>query len=154
MIIPLVIVVAWLWLASRAIARIRGELAEAESRLARRFYKLHGRVTEIDTMVRELEFERKRRRGEIRFTPEMKVGEALAIHPKVGEVLAAFGLTGAGCSGGSGPDEEASLLEACRGASLDARPVIGALDAFLEDPDAPVRAEPATARLHEIRSIR
>jgi len=153
LIAPFVLLIAWLWLTMRAVARVRRELGEAESRLARRFYKLHGRVTEIDGLVRELEFERKRRRGEIRFTPEMRVGDALAVHPKVGEILGAYGLAGGGCSGGGGPPEDATLAEVCRSSSLDLRAVLHTMDRFLENPDAPIQAEPATAKLHSIRSL-
>jgi hypothetical protein len=153
LIAPLVLLVAWLWLTTRAVARVRREVGEAESRLARRFYKLHGRVAEIDGLVRELEFERKRRRGEIRFAPETRVAEALAVHPKVGEILAAYGLAGSGCSGGGGPPEDATLAEVCSGARLDLRAVLATMDRFLDNPDAPIQAEPATARLHSIRSL-
>lgn len=150
---PLVLLIAWLWLTARAIARVRRDLGEAESRLARRFYKLHGRLTEIDTVVRELDFERRRRRGEIRFTAETRVGEALAVHPKVGEILAAYGLAGSGCSGGGGPAEDATLAEVCRNSNLDLRAVLGTMERFLADPDAPIQAQAATAKLHSIRTL-
>jgi hypothetical protein len=153
LVVPLVLLVAWLWLTTRALGRIRDELGEAESRLARRFYKLHGRVAEIDAVVRELDFERRRRRGEIRFTAETRVGDALAVHPRIGEILAAYGLTGAGCGGGSGPPEDATIAEACRGASLDVKAVLGTMERFLADPDAPIQAHAASAKLHGIGTL-
>lgn len=152
-VIPLALMIAWLWLTTRAVAKARREVEEAESRLARRFYKLHGRVTEIDSVVRELDFERRRRRGEIRFAAETTVGEALGVHPRIGEIFAAYGLTGSGCSGGGGPAESATLAEVCRGASLDLRAVLATMDRFLEDPDAPIQAQAATAKLHRIQTL-
>jgi hypothetical protein len=149
LVVPLVLLAAWLWITGRTLARTRRRLDEAESRLARRFYRLQGRLTEMDATVRELDFERRRRRGEIRFEPETKLRDALAVHPKVREILAAFGLTGEGCSGG-GLDESASLAEACRDNGLDAGDVLAALARFVEAPDTPVRAQPSAAKLHRI----
>jgi hypothetical protein len=140
----------WAWIATRSLSRVRRQLDEAESRLARRFYKLQGRVTQIDATVRQLEFDRLRRIGAIRFSAEMRLGEALAVHPRVGEVFAAFGVTGSGCSGGS-LNGDATIAETCRDASLDVLSVLGALERFLEDPDAPIQAEPATAKLYQIQ---
>jgi hypothetical protein len=153
LILPLVLFVAWAWVTARAIARLRGELGQAESRLARRFYKLQGRVTELDALVRELDFERRRRRGEIRFTGETTLAEAIAVHPRVGEILAAYGLVGSGCSGG-GTNGGASLGRACADASLDLRTVLQALASFVENPDAPALARPETARLYHIQPPR
>jgi hypothetical protein len=148
-ILPLVLLLVWLWLVSRSIARLRGELDQAESRLARRFYTLQGRVSEIDATVRELDFERRRALGEIRFDPSMTIGEAVAVHPKVGEILVAFGLGGGGCAGG-GLAETISIADACSGASLDVQAVLNALRRFADNPDAPLAAHAATAKLHQI----
>ena len=65
--------VVWLWLVSRSLHKIHRQLDDAESRLARRFYTLQGRLTEMDSIVRELDFERRRAAGEIRFTADMPV---------------------------------------------------------------------------------
>lgn len=65
----------------RRTSQARREVREAESRIARRFYLLQGRVTEIDALVRELDFERRRLRREIRFEPSTRLGEAMAVHP-------------------------------------------------------------------------
>jgi len=150
--IPALLVLTWMWLTTRVITRLRRELGEVESRLARRFYTLQGRVTEIDATVRELDFERLRKRGEIRFDASMKVAEAIAIHPKVREIFAAFGLSGAGCSG-PGLNEDATIAEACRDASLDRHAVVEALLRFVDDPAAPIEARAASAKLHQIGKI-
>jgi hypothetical protein len=147
------VLIAALLLVARAGARLRHEIGEVESRLARRFYTLQGRVTEIDTTVRELEFDRKLRRGEIRFDAGMTLGDAAAVHPKVQEIFAAFGLAGGGCSG-PGVDGSRTIREACRDASLDPGAVLGALARFAEDPSAPVDARASTAKLHRIERPR
>ena len=149
LILPAVLLVAWLWVTTRSIARTRAQLDAAESRLARRFYKLHSRLTEVDVLVRELDFERRRRSGEIRFGPETKHSEAIALHPRIGEILAGFGLAGSGCSGG-GLDGDATLVDACRQASLDVQSVIEELDRFTRNPSAPLQVRRAGAKLIRI----
>jgi hypothetical protein len=126
------------------------EIREAESRLARRFYLLQGRVTEIDALVRELDFERRRLRGEIRFEASTRLAEALAVHPRVREILGGFGITGSGCSGGA-LDESQTISEVCAASSLDARVVLEALGRFLDDPLAPLDARATAARIYRIQ---
>ncbi|GJM43770.1 MAG: hypothetical protein DHS20C21_06120 [Gemmatimonadota bacterium] len=132
--------------------RTRDEIAAAESRLSRRVYLLQGRLAELDGTVTRLEFDRRNARGEIRFERSMRLVDAFAIHPRVREVFAAFGLAGEGCSGPS-PPESKTIQEACSDASLDVRTVLGALDRFLADPDGPIDARAASARLHRIESL-
>jgi hypothetical protein len=151
LLIPLGLLGAWIWVTGRTMARTGRQLQEAESRLARRLYKLQGQITEIDATVKELDFERRRRRGEIRFTADTTVAESVAVHPRVGEILAGFGLAGSGCSGGGGPAPGSTLAAACAERSLDVRSVLEALDRFVTDPDAPVAVEAATAKLYRIR---
>lgn len=151
--IPFAILLIWLWITARALARIRAQIDEAESRLARRFYGLQGRVTEMDATLRNLEFEHKRSRGEIRFRPETPLSDALSVHPRIREILAAFRLAGSGCPGG-GVDESRTLAQACRESNLDLRPVLEALDRFVKDPDAPIEARASAAKLYSIGESR
>ncbi len=151
-VIPVVVLLAALWWLARSVVRLRREIGEAESRLARRFYTLQGRVSEMDSTVRELEFERRRQRGEIRFDQDTTIDDALSVHPKVREIFAAFGITGGGCSG-PGLDQSQTIAEACRRSSLDMRAVLGALASFVKDPSAPVDALPATAKLYRIEKM-
>jgi hypothetical protein len=151
LILPLVALGAAFWLVARSFRKMEERVDAAESRLARRFYTLQGRVTEMGVTVRELDFERRRAAGEIRVSADMPLKELLDIHPKVREILTAFGLTGGGCSG-PGLDESQTLLDACRSQSLDPRSLIGALEGFLRDPDAPIDARVATTKLYQIRS--
>lgn len=152
--VPLLLLVAGLavtGLLLRRLARLGREIRDAEARLARRFYLLQGKVTELESLVRELEFERRRLRGDIRFEPSMRLEEAFAVHPRVREILAGFGITGSGCSGGS-LDESRTIARACADASLDPRAVLDALGRFLADPSTPVPTQAASARIYRIQA--
>ena len=135
----------------RRLSRLSGEIRDAEARLARRFYLLQGRVTELDALVRELEFERRRLRGEIRFGASTRLEEAFATHPRVREILSGFGITGSGCGGGA-VDESRTIGQACAEASLDPRVVLAALAGFVADPTSPVEARATAARIYRIQA--
>ncbi len=148
----MVLLLAGALLAHRRMVRLRDEIGAAESRLARRFYLMQGRLAELDSTVQRLEFERRRAAGQIRFTPQMPLAEAFAVHPRVREVFAAFGLSGGGCSG-PGVAESRSIAEACSELSLDPRSVLEALDRFVQDPEGPIEARAATAKLYRIHTL-
>jgi hypothetical protein len=139
-------------LLTRRVVQLGRELRDAEARLARRFYLVQGRLTELESIVRELEFDRRRLRGEIRFDATTKLADAFAVHPRVREILAGFGLSGSGCAGG-GLDESKTIAEACLASSLDSRAVLGALRGFLENPGAPLETTVAQARIYKIQSL-
>jgi hypothetical protein len=135
---------------SRKLGRVRRELEEAEARLGRRLFRVQGRLAELESKVSELEFERRRTRGEIRFDARTKLADAIAVHPRVLEILGSFGISGGGCGGGS-LDESGSIQEACRAASVDPADVLDALRRFVDDPDGKLGApEAAQAKLHQI----
>ncbi|MCA9754071.1 MAG: hypothetical protein R3B81_13590 [bacterium] len=142
----------WIWFSARKMARLSAQIGEAESRLARRVYTLQGRMAELSATVHELDFERRRSRGLIRFAPDMRLEDAFDVHPRVREVFAAFGVGGGGCSGGS-VDESRTIADVCRDSSLDSRSVLAALDRFVRDPDGPIEAKAASARIHQIRTL-
>jgi hypothetical protein len=134
----------------RRLGRVVRELEAAEARLGRRLYRVQGRLAEIEATVVELEFERRRTRGEIRFEPRTKLEDAIAVHPRVREILGSFGITGGGCAGGS-LDESGSIVDACRSASVDPAAVLDALRRFVDDPDAPPSTASASqSKLHQI----
>lgn len=133
--------------------RLRDEISAAESRVSRRIVLLQGRVAQLSATVQRLEFERRNARGEIRFEPSMTLEEAYAVHPRVAEIFASFGLGGSGCSGGGAPDAARTIAQTCAEASLDVQTVMGSLRSFLRDPDGPLQAEPASARLHRIQLV-
>ncbi|MBZ0267482.1 hypothetical protein K8I85_04955 [bacterium] len=133
--------------------RLRDEISAAESRVSRRVVLLQGRVAALSATVQRLEFERRNARGEIRFEASMTLDDAYAVHPRVREIFAAFGLGASGCSGGGAPDASRTIAETCGEASLDVDSVLAALRTFLRDPDGPLQTEPASARLHRIQLV-
>lgn len=147
------VLAVWIWYSGRRLAKLRRSVEETESRLARRVYTLTGRVAELTATVRELEFERQRARGLVRFEGDMTLADAFEVHPRVREVFAAFGVGGGGCSGGSGLDESLTIMETCREYSLDSANVLGALRRFLENPDGPIEARAASAKIYQIRQL-
>jgi len=147
------LVLGWALYGLVARVRLRDEISAAESRLSRRLYLLQGRVAELSATVQQLDFERRLARGEIRFAADMPLKDAYAVHPRVREVFAAFGLAGQGCSSGSAAPDHQTIAQACRAASLDPQAVLRALDGFLADPDGPIRTSTATARLYRIESL-
>ncbi|NNE43914.1 MAG: hypothetical protein HKN12_06880 [Gemmatimonadetes bacterium] len=150
--VPLLILGIWGWFMARSMIRLRSQLDESEARLARRFYKLQGRLTEMDAIVRELDFERRRKSGEIRFSGDQKIEDAVAIHPRVAEILAAFGLAGSGCGGGGTLNVHSTLAETCREHHLDLESVLESLNRFVENPEGPIEAQPATAKLYQLQA--
>jgi hypothetical protein len=149
-----IVVLAWALYGHISRIRLRDEIGASESRLSRRVYLLQGRLAELAATVQQLDFERRNARGEIRFTPDTTLGDAYAVHPRVREVFAAFGLSGGqGCSPGAAPEETQTIAQVCRAASLDAQNVLQALESFLADPAGPIRTSPATAKLYRIESL-
>ncbi len=135
---------------SRRLGRARRELEAAEIRLGRRLFRVQGRLSEIEATVGELEFERRRTRGEIRFDAKTTLDDAIAVHPRVREILGTFGITGGGCAGGS-LDESQTIVEACRGAAVDPGAVLDALRRFVDDPETRLESsESAQSKLHQI----
>lgn len=141
------------WIVLRRIGKVRRDLEEAEARLGRRLYRVQGRLAAMESEVAELEFDRKRARGEIRFTPEMTLGEAFSVHPRVREIFGSFGISGAGCAGGS-LDESQSIREICRQSSVDGGMLLDSLRRFAHDPTETLGPpEPALAKLYQIGTI-
>jgi hypothetical protein len=133
----------------RRLGRLDRKLEEMESRLGGRIYRIQGRLAEMEATVRELEFERKRGRGELRIDLGTKLEEAMGIHPRVREILGTYGISGSGCSGGA-LDESKSIHEACRVASVDPATVLESLRRFLADPEDAVTPPVSQAKLYQI----
>ena len=137
----------------RRLGRLDRKLEESESRLGGRIYRMQERLAELEATVRELEFERKRGRGELRIDLGTKLEDAMGIHPRVREILGSYGISGSGCSGGA-LDESQSIQEACRTASVDPGMVLESLQRFLHDPeDAGTTPALSQAKLYQIGKI-
>lgn len=89
-------------------------------------------IEELRKQIRRLDFEIKRRGGEIRISPEMKIAEILAIHPRMKEVLAGVHL--GGCSSCSTSENE-TLAAGAASYGLDIDMIMTELNRFLANPD-------------------
>jgi hypothetical protein len=124
-----------LWIGIRRISRLRARVEEMKRLHDRRFYPLQRRVSQVESAIGAIEFDRRRERGEIRFEPEMTLGELMAVHPRVREILAFYGLTR---DRGSHETEDSTLARACADAGVDAQQVLEALYRFAADPSHPI----------------
>jgi hypothetical protein len=140
------------WAFGRKLGKLRRELEESEARLGRRLFRVQGRLAEIEATLGELDFDRRRGRGEIHFDPGMKIEDAMAVHPRIREILGSFGISGSGCAGGA-LDETQSIREACRSASVDPSAVLEALRRFIAEPEKKVPSETVQAKLYQIGKI-
>ena len=126
--------------------RKNGELKERIAQVNSRVYHLRREMLEAQEkaglQLTELKFQLLQLKGELKITPEMKVGEVVALHPQAGQVLAAFHL--GGCSSCS-VDNNQSLAEAAALNSRELPPILVALNGLLAenagDRNGPVPAE-------------
>ncbi|MGC8779415.1 MAG: hypothetical protein ACP5UQ_00960 [Anaerolineae bacterium] len=117
------------YLAFRRAGALERRLAEAHDRLV----ALRTQMNEADEQWREelagLRMEMRQRAGELSFSPEMTIAEALKVHPKVGEVLASFHLNG--CSHCAVSDVD-TLGGACQTYGIDQQALMAALNRLVD----------------------
>ncbi len=89
-------------------------------------------MEELRQQIRRLDFEIKRRAGELTISPEMSIADILAIHPRMKEVLAGVQL--GSCSGCAASGNE-SLAAGAASYGLDINLIMGEIHRFLTDPD-------------------
>lgn len=89
-------------------------------------------MEELNKRIRRLDFEMSRRAGEIKLSPEMRISDILAVHPRMKEVLAGVHL--GGCSSCATSESE-TLAAGAASYGLDIQLILGEIDRFLADPD-------------------
>ncbi|GEM_PF-238754 len=132
---------AWLYL-----WRLSHELATAQRRLDRynrALFDVNERIQALEERhaaeQAQLQAQIRWLTGRARFTPEMTVREAQALHPQAPEILAAFHL--GGCSGCAvDPDER--LDQVARRNGLDVQELLAQLNQLLPPEAAPGNAVP------------
>jgi hybrid cluster-associated redox disulfide protein len=142
MITVLVALSAFGALASAAIALLRQRsLREALCDAQRRLYLVQARLHELEnTMQKELQAVRtlvQRQAGGPPFEPTMKIADAVAIDPRVREVLARFHL--GGCNA-CAIDEEHTIEQAALSYGADLERLMVALTSLSDGPESPPRA--------------
>jgi hybrid cluster-associated redox disulfide protein len=119
------------YLALRRSGALAGQLSSAQSSL----FSLRGELNEareqLEASLAELRVEAKRQAGELKFDPAMTISAAMAMHPRVVDVLANFHL--GGCSHCAISDVD-TLEGACQSYGIDQAALMQALDA-LATPD-------------------
>lgn len=107
--LALISVTAILWQKNKALHR---QLDDIETYTYKRFVDLSTENERLALAVKGLR-RQSRQLGGAKFTPEMTVGEALEIHPRVLDILAAENIVsgGCGCHGGDTEDIEEHTLQ-------------------------------------------
>ena len=126
--------------------RKNGELKERIAQVNSRVYHLRQEMLEAQEkaglQLTGLKFQLLQLKGELKVTPDMKIGEVVALHPQAGQVLAGFHL--GGCSSCS-VDNDQSLAEAAALNSRELSPILVALNGLLAEEaggyNGPVPAE-------------
>jgi hypothetical protein len=129
-------------LASAAVALLRQRsLREAVRDAQRRLYLVQARLHELEsTMQKELQAVRtmvRRQAGDPLFEPTMKIADAVAIDPRVRDVLAGFHL--GGCNA-CAIDEEHTIEQAALSYGADLERLMIALTTLSDGPESPPRA--------------
>ncbi len=112
------------YLALRRADATEKRLSEANGKLV----ELRSQLTDADGKMRqeliELRLAMRRQAGELSFAPDMTIAEAMAVHPKVAEVLASFQL--GGCSHCAVSDVD-TIQGACQTYGIDQKALMNAL---------------------------
>lgn len=89
----------------------------------------HKQIEDIRKSVSELRFESMKLEGKFRFTKDMPLTEAIAVHPDVAKVLFGHGLACVSCPSAAGETlEQAALVH-----GLDVQPILDDLNKLLQD---------------------
>lgn len=127
----LIIAIVALLAAFLAVRRASG-LQERLDRANSTVFELHGALKELEgrlgQQITDLQLNLRQRSGEAIFRPDMTIAEALAVHPKVNEVLAGFHL--GGCSHCAVSDVD-TIQGACQTYGLDEKALMAALNSLI-----------------------
>lgn len=118
------------WRANRNTADLKERLAQANSRV----YNLRREIQQVEQDVEQdrlaLKFEILKLKGDLQITPEMRIGEILAVHPQTQQVLAGFHI--GGCSSCS-VDDRQTLGDAVVANGRPLEPVLAALNTLVAE---------------------
>ncbi|MGQ9490653.1 MAG: hypothetical protein ACUVR4_10395 [Anaerolineae bacterium] len=112
--------------------RRAGSLQERLDRSDSALYELRSALKatnqQLDEKISDLKLSMRRQAGEEIFRPEMTIAEAMEVHPRVGEVLAAFHL--GGCSQ-CAVSEVDTIEGACQSYGIDQQALMQALNGLV-----------------------
>jgi len=113
------------WSANRKNNDLKERMAQVNSRVYNLRREMQETQEKAEQEMMTLKFQLLRAQGELKVTPEMKMGEIVAIHPQAEQVLAGFHL--GGCSSCS-VDPGQTLAEATAVNGRDISPILVALN--------------------------
>lgn len=116
------------WFTSRQSNELKEKIAQANSRV----YNLRRELAEAQEKAEQsltmLKFEILKAQGDLKVTPEMKIGEIMMLHPQAQQVLAGFHIGGcASCY----VDDRQSLGEAVAVNGRELEPILAALNTLI-----------------------
>ncbi|MCX6027819.1 MAG: hypothetical protein NT169_00775 [Chloroflexi bacterium] len=120
------------YLAMRQAGAVDRRLTEISSSLAELRSALNESREKAAEKVSGLRLEMRRRAGELAFTPEMTIKEAMEVHPAVSDVLASFHL--GGCSTCAVSDVD-TIQGACQTYGIGQAELMAALNRLIEPGD-------------------
>lgn len=116
------------FLAMRRASSLQERLESANRAIFELRSALNGLEERQGQQLADLQLSLRRQAGEAIFRPDMTIAEALAVHPKVNEVLASFHL--GGCSQCAVSDVD-TIQGACQTYGLDEKALMAALNAVI-----------------------
>jgi hypothetical protein len=116
------------WNANRKNKDLQERLSQANSRVYNLRRDMQEQQESTDKALMLLKFELLKSQGDLKISPDMRVGEVLLAHPQAGQVLAAFHI--GGCSSCS-VDDRQTLGEAIAVNGRDLEPILAALNTMV-----------------------
>jgi len=113
------------YLAFRRADALDKRLSETNDKL----FDLRSQLNDANGELRGLRLEMRRQAGELKFSPEMTIAEAMEVHPQVVQVLASFHL--GGCSHCAVSDVD-TIEGACQSYGIDQSALMAALNQLID----------------------
>lgn len=126
------------WRANRKNTDLKERLAQTNSRIYNLRRELQQAEQDAEHDLMALKFEILKLKGDLKITPDMKIGEVLAVHPQTQQVLAGFHI--GGCSSCS-VDDRQTLGEAVAVNGRELEPVLAALNTLVADSNGAIPPE-------------
>jgi hypothetical protein len=118
------------WSANRKNAALNERIAQTNSRIYNLRRELEETLEQAEQERMTLKFQILKLQGDLKVTPDMKIGEVSAIHPQAEQVLAGFHL--GGCSS-CYVDDKQTLAEAAAVNGRELEPILVALNNLVTD---------------------
>jgi hypothetical protein len=118
------------WSANRKNKELKERIAQVSSRIYHLRREMEEAQEEVEQKMMALKFELLKLQGDLKVTPEMKIGEITALHPQAQQVLAGFHL--GGCSSCM-VDDRQTLAEAVAVNGRELEPILVTLNTLVAE---------------------